>query len=76
MVITTVSKTDDAGSNPAEDSKIMRKDMSAWLLSLIGVVYLAIAIDMYLNNRIGLSITHFGYAIGNLGLLIAVIWGK
>jgi hypothetical protein len=46
--------------------------MSAWLLATIGFVYVAIAIDLYLNSRMGLSIAHLGYALGNLGLYIAV----
>lgn len=42
--------------------------MSAWLIAFIGIVYLVIAVDLYLKGQIGLSIAFLGYSIGNIGL--------
>jgi len=45
--------------------------MTTWLIAVIGLVYLWVAIDLYTQHKIGLSITFLGYALGNVGLFIA-----
>lgn len=42
--------------------------MAAWLIALIGVVYLVVAINLLLTSKIGLGIAFVGYALGNVGL--------
>jgi hypothetical protein len=44
--------------------------MSAWLIALIGCVYLYIAIEQAIKGNLAMFITYFGYAIGNIGLYI------
>jgi len=44
--------------------------MSAWLIAIIGVVYLAVAIDLLFKGQMGLGIAFLGYALGNVGLFI------
>lgn len=45
--------------------------MSANLIAFIGVVYLAVAADLFLKSNIGLAVAFLGYALGNVGLYIA-----
>jgi len=45
--------------------------MSAWLIAVIGVVYLVVAVDLIIKGNIGLGIAFVGYSIGNVGLYIA-----
>jgi hypothetical protein len=45
--------------------------MSAWLIAVIGVVYLAVAGDLLYKGQVGLGIAFLGYALGNVGLYIA-----
>ena len=42
--------------------------MSSYLIAIIGFVYLAVAVDLFLKGQIGLSISFVGYSLGNLGL--------
>jgi hypothetical protein len=42
--------------------------MAPWLILAIGVVYLAVAADLFYTGKQGLSVAFIGYAIGNLGL--------
>jgi hypothetical protein len=42
--------------------------VSSYLIAIIGFVYLAVAIDLFLKGQTGLSISFVGYALGNLGL--------
>ena len=57
--------------------------MSAWLIAVIGVVYLYIGIDFWyqsgftlsLDYNTGMAITYGGYAIGNIGLFILAYKG-
>ena len=44
--------------------------MSAWLIAIIGVVYLAVAVDLLVKGQMGLGIAFLGYALGNVGLFI------
>lgn len=45
--------------------------MAAWLIALIGVVYLVVAVDLFFKGQTGLSIAFVGYSLGNVGLYIA-----
>jgi len=45
--------------------------MAAWLIAIIGVVYLVVAVQLLLQGKIGLGIAFVGYALGNVGLYIA-----
>jgi hypothetical protein len=45
--------------------------MSAWLIAVIGVVYLVVAVDLIIKGNIGLGIAFIGYSLGNVGLYIA-----
>lgn len=46
--------------------------MSSWLIAVIGVVYALVAVDLWLKGDIGHSIAFVGYALGNVGLYMAV----
>jgi len=45
--------------------------MAAWLIAVIGVVYLVVAFQLLLQGKIGLGVAFIGYALGNVGLYIA-----
>jgi len=45
--------------------------MSAWLIAIIGVVYLIVAVDLLLKGNTGLGIAFVGYSLGNVGLYLA-----
>ena len=47
--------------------------MAAWLIALIGVVYLLVAINLLLTGKIGLGIAFIGYSIGNIGLYMEAL---
>lgn len=43
--------------------------MSAWLIAVIGVVYLVVAVELIIVKKdVGLGIAFLGYALGNVGL--------
>jgi len=42
--------------------------MSQWLIAVVGLVYLGIAIEQFFKHNIGMAVTYFGYALGNVGL--------
>jgi hypothetical protein len=44
--------------------------MSSWLIAIIGVVYLFVAVDLYIKGQLGLSIAFLGYSLGNVGLFM------
>lgn len=44
--------------------------MSGHLIILTGFLYLWTCIDLYFQNKLGLSIAYFGYALANIGLYI------
>lgn len=46
--------------------------MSEWLLAATGIAYLATAVDLYLRGQPGLALTFAGYAIANVGLIMAI----
>ena len=45
--------------------------MSAWLIAMIGVIYLVVAVDLLLKGNMGLDIAFVGYSLGNVGLYLA-----
>ena len=45
--------------------------MASWLIALVGVIYLGVAADLYINERTGLALAFFGYALSNVGLYLA-----
>ncbi len=45
--------------------------MSNWLIALCGFIYLGVSIDLYIHDKVGLSIAYFGYAFANIGLYMA-----
>lgn len=45
--------------------------MSVWLISLVGIVYLAICAELFIKGDVGLAVSFLGYAIGNVGLAMA-----
>lgn len=44
--------------------------MSAWLIAIIGVVYLVVALDLLLKGNMGMGIAFVGYSLGNVGLYL------
>lgn len=44
--------------------------MSSNLIILTGLIYLYISLDQLRQANLGMSITYFGYALGNVGLFI------
>jgi hypothetical protein len=47
--------------------------MASWLIAVVGVVYLAVAIDLLITGKAGLGVAFIGYAIGNVGLYMETI---
>jgi hypothetical protein len=50
--------------------------MSHWLILIVGAIYLYVAIELFFfsgPNNIGLGLTFFAYALGNVGMAIAVL---
>ena len=45
--------------------------MSAWLIAVNGVIYVAVAIDLALAGKTPLAIAYGGYAFANVGLWMA-----
>lgn len=45
--------------------------MSAWLIALTGVIYVAVAIDLAIAGKNPLAIAYAGYAFANVGLWMA-----
>lgn len=46
--------------------------MSTWLIAVIGFVYLYIGLEQIYKGSIGTGIMFIGYAIANVGLILAV----
>lgn len=42
--------------------------MAAWLIAGIGIVYLIVAVDLFVRGDWGLGIAFLGYSLGNVGL--------
>ena len=47
--------------------------MAAWLIALIGIVYLVVATELLLTGKTGLGIAFLGYSLGNVGLYIEAL---
>jgi hypothetical protein len=47
--------------------------MGAWLIALVGFIYLATAISLYVEGKTGLAIAFLGYAFANIGLYLDVV---
>lgn len=47
--------------------------MSAWLIAVVGAVYLVTAAGLWLEGKPGLSIAFLGYALGNVGLYMEAV---
>jgi len=45
--------------------------MNTWLIGGIGIVYLFVAIQFFMKGQVGMGISFLGYALGNVGLMIA-----
>lgn len=43
--------------------------MSASLLAVVTVIYLAVAASMFLQDRSPLALVYFAYALGNIGFI-------
>lgn len=46
--------------------------MSTWLIAVIGIVYLYIGLEQIYKGGTGNGIMFIGYAIANVGLILAV----
>jgi len=47
--------------------------MNAWLIGVIGLVYLFVAIQFIMKGQVGLGISFLGYALGNVGLVMVTL---
>jgi hypothetical protein len=45
--------------------------MAAWLIAGIGIVYLIVAVDLFVRGNWGLGIAFLGYAFANVGLYMS-----
>lgn len=45
--------------------------MSSFLMLAVAIVYVFTAIDLYINNQLGLSLAFLAYALANVGLYYA-----
>jgi hypothetical protein len=44
--------------------------MSAWLIALVGLIYLAVAVDQGLKHAWPMCVVFAGYAFSNIGLYL------
>ena len=42
--------------------------MASWLIAGVGIVYLIVAVDLFIRGNLGLGIAFLGYCLGNVGL--------
>ena len=47
--------------------------MAAWLILFVGIVYIAVAIGLCLQGKVGLAIAFAGYAVANYGLYLEAL---
>jgi hypothetical protein len=45
--------------------------MSTYLITITTFIYFWVSVDLYFQNKYGLSIAYLGYAFANIGLIIA-----
>lgn len=62
-----------AGKQVVSCEKNQGGKMSAWLIAVIGVVYLVVSVDLLIKGQTGLGIAFVGYALGNVGLTLAAL---
>lgn len=46
--------------------------MSAPLIAVVTILYLGVAISLYLEGRTGMSLCFLGYCLANIGIIIDV----
>jgi hypothetical protein len=44
--------------------------VSAWLIALVGTIYLYIAVEQFMRGNVAMSVVFAGYAFSNTGLFI------
>jgi hypothetical protein len=47
--------------------------MNTWLMGAIALVYLFVAINFFRTSEIGFGVSFIGYAVGNIGLILAAL---
>lgn len=55
------------------DAQVGGATMSAWLVVLVALIYIAVAIDLVLKQNITLAMVFLGYAFSNIGLYLEII---
>ena len=45
--------------------------MSGPLILFVGLIYLVVAVDLFITNKSGLALAFLGYALANVGLWMA-----
>lgn len=49
--------------------------LSTGLIALVGLIYLGVAVDLFRNHNPGMALTFLGYALANVGLIVAMRQG-
>jgi len=47
--------------------------MNTWLMGFIAIVYFVVAVNFFRNSEMGFGLSFVGYAIGNIGLILAAL---
>jgi hypothetical protein len=47
--------------------------MNAWLIAIIGIVYLFVAVQFIMKGQVGLGVSFLGYALGNVGMVMVTL---
>jgi len=47
--------------------------MNTWLMGFIALVYLIVAVNFFRTSEIGFGLSFIGYAVGNIGLILAAL---
>lgn len=58
------------GAGPLDSLEVGGTVLSGWLIAVVGVIYLAVAIDQYSKDAVGMAITYLGYAAANVGMFM------
>ena len=45
--------------------------MNGWLLAVVGVIYLAVGVGTFKQQRYGMTVVYLAYAVSVVGLVIA-----
>lgn len=43
--------------------------MSAWLVALVGAIYLGVCVDQCIKGNLPMALVYFSYALGNMGFV-------